>query len=118
VQTTVAETYLLNCRQPNINVGNVALLLNTCGTIKQLIRDCGPPPDLCLGLDPDPAWIEQRNRKKTRLQILSHSLNIPALEQLELTVNPMVFMETLLNNIKVETISHQIFIRKCKKKKN
>jgi hypothetical protein len=114
VKSMVAETYLQNCRQLQINEGNLALLLNTCGTIKQIIRDCGPSPELCIG---DPARTEERNRKITRLQILTNTLNIPALEQLVLDTNPMVFMETLLTNLKVETISHQIFIRKCKKNK-
>jgi DNA-binding LytR/AlgR family response regulator len=117
IKSTVAETYLKNCRQMQINEGDLALLLNTCGTIKQLIRDCGPPPEFCLGDNPDPARTDDRNRKITRLQILTNRLNIPALEQLLLDVNPTVFMETLLNNLKVETISHQISIRKCKKNK-
>jgi hypothetical protein len=117
VKSTVAETYLQNCTDREANVINANFLLNVCGTIKQLVRDCGPPLEFCIGENQDLDHDERRNRKITRLQILCNSLNIPVLENVELNCNPAVFMETLLNNIKIETISHQIFIRKCKKNK-
>jgi exonuclease III len=51
VHATVAETYILH-RERQQGQGNAFVnMLNTCGTIKALIRDSGPPLDLIVGLD-------------------------------------------------------------------
>jgi exonuclease III len=114
VHATVAETYLLNCRENEVNT---QILLNTCGIIKALIRDCGPP----LELRSDSSYTEDeqraRERKVTRLQVLINMLDIPALENLNLFCTPDILMETLLLSLKNEVISHQSFIRKKNWKK-
>jgi exonuclease III len=114
VHATVAETYLLNCRDNEVNT---QILLNTCGTIKALIRDCGPP----LELRSDSNYTEEdqraRERKVTRLQVLINMLDTPALENLNLLCSPDILMETLLLSLKNEVISHQSFIRKKKLEK-
>jgi hypothetical protein len=102
---------------PQVNGTGTGMLLNICGTMKQLVRECGPPAAYCTGSVIDPERERRREQKKTRLQILSNNLDIPVLEQLNFNTDPQILMETLLNNLKVDTVSHQIFIRKCKKNK-
>jgi hypothetical protein len=91
-----------------------ALLLNSCGDNKTLIRDCGPPFELRIGLDPDPELIRDRERKIIRIQFLINSLNINALESVPLSCSELILMETLLLNLKNEVTSHQKFMRKVR----
>jgi exonuclease III len=65
VKVSTAETYLIHCPLNTIDGRNKNFLLNTCGTIRRLIRDCGPPAELCLGADADPEAAANRERKKT-----------------------------------------------------
>jgi hypothetical protein len=93
-------------------------LLNTCGLIKRIVKDCGPPPELCTGrLADEEAEAQSRGRKITWLQVLTGTLNISAIEKVRLNCTPDIFMEILLNNLKNDTISHQSFIRLAKQKK-
>jgi hypothetical protein len=117
VKVSTAETYLLHCPLNTIDGRNKNFLLNTCGTIRRLIRDCGPPAELCIGADVDPEAAVNRERKKNRLQVLSHSINLNILEYIPLNCEPDVFFETLLINIKNDTISHQSYVRKTKRQK-
>jgi hypothetical protein len=117
VHSTVAETYLHNIQEDRIYGNNKNFLLNTCGTIKNLIRESGPPFELRLGIEFDRHEIEERQRKIVRIQVLCQLLNLQALENGTLSCNPQVFMETLLLNIKNDTTSHQSFIRHQKNKK-
>jgi hypothetical protein len=116
VKNTVAETYLQHCNDNVIQGINRNFSLNTCGTIRRLIRECGPPAELCSG-EVDPEAAAKRERTKNRLQVLTGTLKINELEQIMLNCEPDVFMETLLINIKNDTISHQSFVRKTKKSK-
>jgi hypothetical protein len=102
---------------PQVNGTGTGMLLNICGTMKQWVRECGPPAAYCTGSVIDPERERRHEQKKTRLQILSNNLDIPVLEQLNFNTDPQILMETLLNNLKVDTVSHQIFMRKCKKNK-
>jgi exonuclease III len=117
VKTSVSETYVIHSNQDLINGVNRNYLLNTCGTVRRLIRDCGPEPHLCTGLQLTNELIMKRNRIRNRIRVLTDTLNLQVFESLELSVDPSIFMETLLNNVKNDTISHQAFIRKCKKEK-
>jgi hypothetical protein len=92
-------------------------ILNTCGTIKKLIRDCGPQPELCVGSDLDLELVTLRERRKNRIQVLTGTLNLNLIEKIQIDCDPDIFLETLLNNLKNDVISHQAFIRKSKKAK-
>jgi hypothetical protein len=117
VHATIAETYLLSATDNIIAGQQKQVLLNTCGTVKNLIRECGPPINSILGMDPDPVLIDNRERKKTRLQVLLFSLNLQVFEQLVLDCDPMIFLETLLLNLRNEVVSYQIFTRKARDEK-
>jgi hypothetical protein len=53
VHATVAETYLIHREvDPAVRQENI-LLLNTCGLIKNLIRECGPPFETRVGNIPE-----------------------------------------------------------------
>jgi hypothetical protein len=117
IKSTVCETYVLNCNGNVIGGVNKNFLLNTCGIIKRLIRDCGPPIELRAGQDPDPDSYAQREWIRNRIQVLTNTLNLNVLERIDLQCEPDIFMETLLNNLKNDVISHQIFMRKVKRMK-
>jgi hypothetical protein len=89
-------------------------MLDTCGTIKALIRDCGPPPELFTGIDVTIELIEARNRKIDRLQVFKNHLDLNLLENLNLNCSFTNFFETLFINVKNKTVSHQSFMRKSK----
>jgi exonuclease III len=114
VHATVAETYLLHGTVDRIEGVSKDLLLNSCGVIKTLIRECGPPLELRIGLDPDPELIRDRERKIVRIQFLINSININALELIPLSCSDLILMETLLLNLKNEVTSHQKFMRKVR----
>jgi hypothetical protein len=115
VHATVAETYLHLWEGQQVAGNNKFLLLNSCGIIKTLIRECGPPFESRIGLDFDQAQIDERERKIIRIQVLCQSLDIHTLEAGDFTCDPQVVMETLLLNLKNEVCSYQSFIRKQKK---
>jgi hypothetical protein len=113
VRSTVAETYLIHSN----NVVNKQVLLDSCGIIKNLIRECGPQLQYVIGEEADAEKINNRIRNFTRLQVVSNTLDMNLMENLDLIIAPDIFMETLLNNVRNETISHQTFMRKAKFKK-
>jgi exonuclease III len=53
--TSAVETYIIHCDEPVIAGRNRNFLLNTCGMIKKMIKDCGPPLELRVGCEQDPA---------------------------------------------------------------
>jgi hypothetical protein len=110
----VCETYLIHALIPVVGNRAVPDLLNVCGWIKFLVRDCGPPPDLIVGTDITEANINDRNGKIIRLQIFKSALPLQDLENIPLLCEHDVFFETLLINVKNEVISHQSFMRKTK----
>jgi exonuclease III len=65
VHATIAETYLLSATDNIIAGQQKQVLLNTCGTVKNLIRECSPPINSILGLDPDPVPRQQRAKNNT-----------------------------------------------------
>jgi hypothetical protein len=92
-------------------------LIAICGNIHNLIRECGPPLEYILG---EQITIEKkyvRARKIVRIEFLAGTLNLYQIENLNLTADPDVMMEILLNNVRNDVISHQSFIRKTKKQK-
>jgi hypothetical protein len=118
VLASVCETYLIHAENDfNLNGRNKNVLLGICGTIMQLVRDCGPPVELCIGITDPEIKKAIRDRILTRLQVLSYSLDIAQLEDANLNCTDDVFMETLLLNVKNNVISHQAFMRKTKREK-
>jgi hypothetical protein len=117
VKTTVSETYLIHATDHVIKGVNKNFLLNTCGTIRRLIRECGPPIELRVGEIADPDTAARRERMRNRLQVLTGTLNLNNIEHLNLNCDPDIFFKTLLLNIKNDTISHQSFMRKVKHEK-
>jgi hypothetical protein len=117
IHATVAETYLIHFEGIEVGRHEKQALLNTCGTVKSLVRECGPPPESIIGLEPDRNFIDSRERKIVRIQVLLQSLTIRDLEQLHLNCDPSNFLETLLLNVKNEVVSYQIFARKEREKK-
>jgi hypothetical protein len=115
VHSSVTETYLQHWDGERIDGNNKNFLLNTCGTIKALIRDCGPPFQLRTGTDFDQDQIEARERKIVRIQILCQFLNIHMLESGIFSCDPQILMETILLNVKNDVTSHQSFMRQQKK---
>jgi hypothetical protein len=114
---TTVETYIIHCDLVVIAGRNRNFLLNTCGMIKKMIKDCGPPLELCIGEDLDPARAQARARLRTRIQVLLLTIKVEDFETIPLSCDPDTFLETLLINIKNETISHQSYMRKAKLKK-
>jgi exonuclease III len=117
VKTSVSETYLIHVQADIIHGIRRENLLHTCGTIRNLIRECGPPFEHRLGENITEEKIASRARKIVRAEFLTSTLNLHHFETLNLTVDPDIFMETLLNNVKNDVISHQSFVRKVKKEK-
>jgi hypothetical protein len=117
VHSSVSETYLQHWAGDRIDGNNKNFLLNTCGTIKALIRDCGPPFELRTGTEFGRAEIEARERKIVRIQVLCQLLNIHVLESGIFSCDPQILLETLLLNIKNDVTSHQSFMRKQKNQK-
>jgi hypothetical protein len=117
VKTSVSETYLIHAADNVIHGIRKNNLVHTCGTIRNLIRECGPPMEYRLGENVTEENTRERARKLVRVEFLAGTLNLHHFENLNLTVTPDLFMETLLNNLKNDVISHQSFIRKVKKDK-
>jgi hypothetical protein len=117
VHSTVAETYLHDWQGDRINGTDKNFLLNSVGTIKTLIRECGPPFDLRIGLEVTPDMIENQERKKIRIHVLCQLLDINFMETGQFVSDPQVRLETLLLNLKNKVSSHQRFMRVQKTKK-
>jgi exonuclease III len=117
IHEVTAETYLIHTGVVFINGINKDLILNSCGIIRRLIRDCGPPLHLRTGTTIKEEDQTARDRLLVRIQVLLGSLNMQVIESVPLNVGADIFMETLLNNLKNETISHQSFMRKIKNEK-
>jgi hypothetical protein len=117
IHAVTAETYLIHTGLVFINGINKDLMLNSCGIIRRLIRDCGPPLHLRTGTTITEEDQTARDRLLVRIQVLLGSLNMQVIESVPLNVGADIFMETLLNNLKNETISHQSFMRKTKNEK-
>jgi exonuclease III len=117
VYATVCETYLIHLRDEIAGRYTRNQLLEVCGRIKMLIRECGPRPELILGNNLNEIDIDNRARKIDRLAVLKNWLNLPVFESCELSCDADVFFEILLLNLKNEVVSHQSYMRKCKMEK-
>jgi exonuclease III len=117
IHATVSETYLIHSETEMYGRYSRQDLLNNCGRIKFLIRDCGPPKHLIIGDDISVEDLQQREQKIVRLQILKANTDLTIIEQSILNCEPETFFETLLLNVKNEVVSHQVFMRKKKKAK-
>jgi hypothetical protein len=114
VLTSAAETYLQNTDTIVVGNHNKIHLLETCGSIKNLIRLCGPPCHLILGLQDLETATAQRNRYLTRLAILKNNFPLHEVENIPINCSPDIFFETLMISVKNDVISHQSFMRKTK----
>jgi hypothetical protein len=95
-------------------VGLKNVLLRSIGTAKNTLRNCGPDS---IHLPPGERTELQENTRAGMLATVDELLDtIPfgllQAGELEEGVSPDIFMETLVNNLRNETISHQIFIKK------
>jgi exonuclease III len=117
VKISIVETYVIHCDAQVINGINRNFVLNTCGIIRRMIRECGPQHELCIGINITEEMVTARSRIHNRIRLLAGTLELHVFEAIELYVSPDIFMETLLNNVKNDTISHQSFIRKRRKEK-
>jgi hypothetical protein len=117
VHATVAETYAINWPGILIEGRPKEAILNACGTIKNLIRECGPPQDLVLGLDPDIEAETKRERLINRINVLVTGLNISVLENGAFDCDPLILLESLLINLRNEVSSHQAFMGIKKREK-
>jgi hypothetical protein len=117
VHATVAETYLIHSNTELYGRTSKLELLTICGRIKHLIRECGPEIRLLVGNECSEENIRSRAQKIVRLQILQAYLNLNQIEGSNLNCEPDIFLESLLLNIKNETVSHQVFMRKKRLKK-
>ncbi len=108
----VADTYLIHTQ--SIDVGLKNTLLRSIGTAKNTLRNCGPAS---IHLPPGDRTELQENTRAGMLANVDELLDtIPfrllQAGELEEGTSPDIFMETLVNNIRNETISHQIYIKK------
>jgi exonuclease III len=117
IHVVAAETHLIHSDQVFINGIGKNILLNSCGVIRKLIRDCGPPLHLRIVTPPTEEAQTARDRLLVRIQVLAGTLNMQVIESVPLNVSADVFLETLLNNLKNDAISHQSFMRKAKNEK-
>jgi hypothetical protein len=117
VKISIVETYIIHCNAQVINGINRNFVLNTCGIIRRMIRECGPQHELCIGVNITEEMVNTRSRIHNRIRLLAGTLELPVFEAIVLNVSPDLFMEALLNNVKNDTISHQSFIRKRRKEK-
>jgi hypothetical protein len=117
VHVVAAETHLIHTDQVFINGIGKDIFLSSCGIIRKLIRDCGPPLHLRIGTPPTEESQIARDRLLVRIQVLAGTLNMQVIESVPLNVRADIFLETLLNNLKNDAISHQSFMRKTKNEK-
>jgi hypothetical protein len=117
VKVSFAETYLIHSVDDIVHGIPKQNLIAICGNIRNLIHECSPPLEYILG---EQITIEKKNvraRKIVRIEFLAGTLNLHQIENLNLTTEPDVMMEILLNNVRNDVISHQSFISKTKKQK-
>jgi len=108
----IADTYLIHTLSVNDALKDV--LLRSVGVAKNTLRACGPDH---IHLPPGHRSEFQENLRAGQLATVDELLDsIPfrLLQEGDLQdgILPDIFMETLVNNIRNETISHQIFIKK------
>jgi exonuclease III len=112
VSLAVADTYLIHSSV--LAVYDRLELQRRLGTAKNTLRECGPdsahlPPGLRCELD--------ENIRAANIALVNETVDSLPLAALQHggfhdDTPPDVFMEALVNNIRNEVISHQIFIKK------
>ncbi len=105
VETAVLETYLINLNPEESQRPVWVNGLMDVGRIKTLLRSAGPHASY---LTPEGAILRENNLIMIR-QILSR-YDLPTLEAANLTCNPSVFYEVLLNNLRNEVTGYQYFV--------
>jgi hypothetical protein len=113
VVLTVAETYLVHCAEAELPRQEVAALLREVGNIRQQILNL-PYSYEYWPLDSfsEPDIISRRlNLERLKNNI---RLDLDRLMGLQLLINGLLFLDTLLNNVKNEIISFQAHFLKWK----
>jgi Reverse transcriptase (RNA-dependent DNA polymerase) len=98
------ECYLVHATNGNFVVRSRESYLEQLGNFRNLIRLAG---DSYPGTERDNLFLD--------LNAAKENLNVDTITGMELDLDPLVFMETLLFMLKNDTIAHQAFIRKKQK---
>ena len=115
VFTSVCEVHLLHLDTVGINQLEIDNNLNRVGNIKQLIRNAGAPWHLIPHELNSEEQLANREACLQEAYTLKDTLNLDLFELTPPTIEPDLFMETLLNCVRNDVISYQSFINKTKK---
>ena len=115
VFTSVCEVHLLHLDTVGINQLEIDTNLNRVGNIKQLIRNAGAPWHLIPHELNSEEQLANREACLQEAYTLKDTLNLDLFELTPHTIEPDLFMETLLNCVRNDVISYQSFINKTKK---
>jgi Reverse transcriptase (RNA-dependent DNA polymerase) len=107
-----AETYLQHRQNRFDNIYENKLLL--VGEIKRNLINAGLSWDEKPGTAPDPELIRRRNNLINTARYQLQELNFEQVQNIDLEVEPDIFMEVLANNIRNEVCSYQAFYVKEK----
>jgi exonuclease III len=116
VKTATAECYIHNIDADMVEGFNRDRLLEIIGLTWLQIKSLGPPFKASAPFEFTDEEVNVRNLTRVRITNLLNSLHIHDLQNLPLTVDCSIFLETLLNSIKNEVCSYQHFISVQKNK--
>jgi Reverse transcriptase (RNA-dependent DNA polymerase) len=88
--------------------------LNAIGQVKNLVNRCGIDWKFKPNISPSEEQINLRNNLINQINEQINSVPVNELENLELAIEPDLFMEILINNVRNEVVSYQAFF--CKEK--
>jgi exonuclease III len=111
---SVFETYLHYIRVDNTLIPDRSDTLIICGNVRKLLKDSG----LCLSYYVDGVTDQIINLRRDNLTQIREIINrypIDLCYNFELTIQPGLFLEVLLNNFRNDLTSYQSFIFKFKK---
>jgi hypothetical protein len=113
--STCAEAYAIHATEESLPVQNRRDCLRKVGTLKQLIKNIGPPiiPADELVTDNGVGFSENRDNLRREAELCKDDIDLPQLQTVELDPDPDIFLETLTGMLKNELISYQSFAAKC-----
>ena len=115
VALTVAETYAHHISPEHLELAyNNREPLTIIGRMWQLLRNAGPHPSVLPSEAKTDALIKNRNNNLTQINNLIRDLNFNDIQNAQLTCDNVIFMETLLNNVRNEVTSYQYFINQTR----
>jgi hypothetical protein len=112
--STCAEAYAIHAAADSLPVPERREILQKVGTLKQLLRDIGPPiiPPEQLVLDNGTGFMENRQRLLREAELCKDDIDLPRLEAVNLEPDQDIFFETLTGMLKNELISYQSYAAK------